>query len=131
MVEENSVFSVYQENSIVFVFKFTALNTVASVAWRDYSLKYNGHYPEPLRVLYDFSECKGLPSPYLISTMRELMPKLILPKNSRYAYLVPNREFHVWANAFFGRSVERGQAQSFFQRDEAIEWLMQGLEDAN
>jgi hypothetical protein len=127
MSDAKKLFSIQRENPTIITFKFTALSSRAGREWGDYIKKYDGQYPDPLRLLYDFTECKDAPSRYFLTLMNELIPQLTLPKNSRYAYLLPNQSFSVWANAFFTPTVERGQSRSFMLRKEAVEWLMQGL----
>lgn len=127
MADNPKVFVVYKENEHVFVFKFSHLTTAAAQAWGAYILKYDGQYPSPLRLLYDFSDCKDAPSRFFLKHMQNIIPQLTIPKDVRYAYLLPNQSYTVWANAFFNPTVERGQSRSFLQREEALEWLMQGL----
>jgi hypothetical protein len=127
MSDEKKIFTILRENSSIICFKFTALNSRAGREWGEYVKKYDGHYPDPLRILYDFTACKDAPSRYFLKLLSDLMPTLALPKNSRYAYLLPNQGFSVWANAFFNPTVERGQSRSFLSREEAVNWLMQGL----
>lgn len=127
MSDAKKIFIILRENPSIITFKFTALNSRAGKEWGDYVKKYDGQYPDPLRLLYDFTDCKDAPSRYFLKLLQDLIPKLTLPHNSRYAYLLPNQGFAVWANAFFTPTVERGQSRSFFVREEAIAWLMQGL----
>jgi hypothetical protein len=127
MSDEKKIFTVLRENASILIFKFTALNSRAGKEWGDYIKKYDGQYPDPLRLLYDFTDCKDAPSRYFLTLMGDIIPKLSLPRNSRYAYLLPNQGFSVWANAFFNPTVERGQSRSFLSREEAVNWLMQAL----
>jgi hypothetical protein len=127
MTEPKKSFVVFRENESIYVLKFSPLNRESVDAWRDYLLKYNGKFPDPLRALYDYTDCNEMPSPYVLSVIREVTPKLITPKNTRNAYLCPNQSFLVWANVFFGTRVERGGAMSFLDREKAVSWLMEGL----
>jgi hypothetical protein len=128
MTEQKKSFVVFRENETIFVLKFSPLNRESIDAWREHVLKYNGQFPDPLRVLYDYTECEDMPSTYVLSVIRNFAPKIVTPKNSRNAYLCPNQNYAVWSNIFFASRVERGQGKSFTDREKAIQWLMEGLE---
>lgn len=120
-------FHVYWHNEIILVFKFDNLSTTASKMWGEQCLKYNGKFPDPLRVLYDFVEC-GPPSPFWIKNQDIVIPQLIMPENKRNAYLVANDSYRVWTETILNRvPVDVGLLLSFTDRDKAVAWLMEGI----
>ena len=127
MSEKKKSFVVFRENEVIYTLKFSPLNRESVDAWRDHLLKYDGQFPDPLRVLYDYTDCDDVPSPYILGVIRDLIPKLSIPKNNRNAYLVPNENFNTWVNVFFATRAGRGQGLSFYDREKAIAWLMEGL----
>ena len=123
-------FHVYWHNPSILVFKFDNLSTTAAQCWNEQCLKYNGHFPNPLRTLYDFSEC-GAPSPYWIKNEAILLPQLILPSNLRTAYYIANDSYRIWTDVILARrNIDVGPIQAFTAIDEAVDWLMQGLDEA-
>jgi hypothetical protein len=122
-------FHVYWHNSSILVFKFDNLSATAARMWNEQCLKYNGQYPNPMRILYDFSEC-GPPSPFWIKNESILLPQLQLPKNLRTAYYIRDESYRIWTDVILNRRVvDVGLLQAFTTMEKAEAWLMEGLEE--
>lgn len=126
-MSQKKPFHVYRHNPHILVFKFDNLGSIASKMWADFCVEYNGQM-NPLRIVYDFVDC-GPPSPYWIKNQNATLPKLIIPENTRTAYLIPHEGYRVWTDVVLRKMpVDVGPLRAFTRQDEAIDWLMGGLE---
>jgi hypothetical protein len=115
------------ENGII-IFQFAKLSRTAFEEYLVYIRKYNGYYPDPLRVLYDFRGA-GLPGLPFIELHTQAFDGLNIPDRFRWAHLVDAPIFKQFVRVYLSRLPETNyENQIFIDEDEAIEWLMRPFE---
>jgi hypothetical protein len=129
MLLNQKPFHVYWYNPSILVFKFDNLSSTAARMWSEQCLLYNGKYPDPLRLVYDFVDC-GPPSPFWMKTEDTLLPLLRMPTNLRTAYLIRDDSYRIWTDVILKRrKVDVGPLKAFTQLEQAAAWLMEGLDE--
>ncbi|MGB1288488.1 MAG: hypothetical protein ACPG7F_18280 [Aggregatilineales bacterium] len=130
MPESKKPLHIYYHNQHILVFDFHDLSTKAARHWGAICLKYNGQYPDPLRVLYDFRGC-GFPSLYIIAYERLIAPQIIFPTDVQHAYLIEHQLQDEWAKEFIISLPEHVKTRMFdeYSKNDAIAWLMEKLAD--
>ena len=120
---------VYSLDNGIIVFKFEELSRRAFQQYLDYVRKYNGQYPDPLRVLYDFRGA-GLPGLPFLELHSEALDGLHIPRRMRFAHLVDAmiaKHFHRTLMARL--PTIQYEHEVFVREDEVIEWLMRPFEN--
>ncbi len=93
-------------------------------AWMDYVLARNGKLRSPLRLLYDFRQ-GGAPSQFLLETVGPFMERLIIPEDTRNAYVFARGPYQRFAHSFLRRMPDHvGDIKAFADIDEAVKWLL-------
>ncbi len=117
----------FTEHGIV-VFKFDKLTRTAFAEYLAYIRKYNGQYPDPLRMLYDFRNA-GLPGLPFIEMHSEVMDGIQIPEHTRWAHLVDKQIYSQFVKTLNSRMPTAGyEHASFTDETEAINWLMRPFE---
>ena len=115
------------ENGII-TFKFEKLSRTAFEEYLAYVRKYNGTYPDPLRVLYDFRGA-GMPGLPFMELHAEAFDGLIIPESFRWAHLVDAPIFKQFVRMYLSRLPATDyENKTFTDEAEAVAWLMRSFE---
>lgn len=113
----------------IVVFKFQKLSRTAMEQYNAYVHKFNGQYPDPLRMIYDFRGA-GLPGLAFLQKHTDLIKDLQIPERTRWAYIVDRQIHKQFVRSMVNRLPDFGSGyKTFVDEDEAIMWLMQPFEE--
>jgi uncharacterized lipoprotein YmbA len=118
------------ENGIV-VFKFQKLSRTAIEQFTVYVHKFNGQYPDPLRMIYDFRGA-GLPGLAFLQRHTDLIKDLQIPERTRWAYIVDRQVHKQFMRSLVNRLPDFGDGyETFTEESEAVEWLMRSFDEGS
>lgn len=112
----------------IVVFKFDKLTRTAFAEFLAYIRKYNGQYPDPLRMLYDFRGA-GLPGLPFIEMHSKVMEGIQIPERTRWAHLVDKQIYTQFVKTLNSLIAAAGYEHTAFTDEaQAVEWLMRPFE---
>ncbi len=96
--------------------------------WMAYVKSHDGKLKPPVRMLYDFREA-GLPSRYVLEIIGPFMKTLIIPEDTRSAYIFPSAQARFSMSFMRRLPPEAGAVRVFNDEESAVEWLLAEKED--